>query len=89
MEPFVINNDQENCNSESCDCGKQAFSEQQRPIVADEHCRLAHKVFIKYVQDEMIHSPAILYTSTFICPHRVSEAPDQNTNMAQVQYYGD
>lgn len=46
--------------------------------------RSAHELFIRYVQNEMGNSPALLYAESFICPRQVRSKPYQALNMAEV-----
>lgn len=43
----------------------------------------AHEILIRYVRNDMERSPALLYTESFISPHRVHQMPLQGTNMAE------
>ena len=46
--------------------------------------KLAHELFILHVRNDMIDMPALLYAESFISPARVSAAPRQKSNMAEV-----
>ncbi|CAM9485932.1 unnamed protein product [Ectocarpus sp. 12 AP-2014] len=49
-----------------------------------EYVKMAHDTLIRYVLDEMSHSPALLYTESFISPIRATQHPWQGGNMAEV-----
>lgn len=57
------------------------------PFYHTERSRLAHEVFIRYVQNDMDNSPAILYAESFICPRQVRAKPYQAMNMAEVSKF--
>ena len=46
--------------------------------------KLAHEVFIRYVRNDMINMPALLYAESFISGARTRQAPLQASNMAEV-----
>lgn len=46
--------------------------------------KMAHEALIRYVRNDMLRSPALLYVESFISPHRVSQAPHQASNMADI-----
>ena len=48
------------------------------------NAKLAHEVFIRYVRNEMIDMPALLYAESFISPARLRDAPLQASNMAEI-----
>lgn len=49
-----------------------------------EYVKMAHDTLIRYVLDEMSHSPALLYTESFISPTRATQHPWQGGNMAEI-----
>lgn len=49
-----------------------------------DYVKMTHEALIRYVRNDMLHSPALLYFESFITNHRVLEAPYQATNMADL-----
>eukprot|EP00904_Undaria_pinnatifida_P003964 jgi/Undpi1/13569/HiC_scaffold_8.g03228.m1 len=46
--------------------------------------KLAHEVFIRYVRNDVISMPALLYAESFISATRLRHVPLQTSNMAEL-----
>lgn len=48
------------------------------------YVKMAQETLIRYVRNDMLQSPALLYLENFISPRRLRSAPYQAINMADV-----
>lgn len=52
--------------------------------LSTRNVELSHEILVRYVMNDMVHKPALLYAEAFLAPCKAIEQPWQASNMAEV-----